>query len=276
MPLCPITLSLVDVSAALTLSSEPGWNQTTADWAVFIEHGTAFGLKESGTLIATSAILPYTNFGFVSMVLVTESWRKRGLATLLLEKAIMALSARGLAPVLDATPAGAIVYARRGFQTMFNLCRWERLGPSPVSAPVLQSTTRTVGMNELDTLALLDREAFGSDRRFLLRAFLQRAGTRALLSDGGFVMARKGHRATQLGPLVADSEAAAVELLAAAVAGLDGPVFLDVAERWSELIHWLEANGFRRQRPFQRMILGDVSAFGQDGRPMVTAGPEFG
>jgi GNAT superfamily N-acetyltransferase len=276
MPFCPITLPLADVSAALTLSSEPGWNQTTADWAVFIEHGTVFGLKESGTLIATSAILPYTNFGFISMVLVTESWRKRGLATQLLEKAIMALSARGLVPVLDATPAGAIVYARHGFQSVFNLCRWERRGPSSVSEPALQSIIRAVGMNELDTLALLDREAFGSDRRFLLRAFLQRAETRVLLSERGFVMARKGHRAMQLGPLVAASEAAAVELLAAAVAALDGPVFLDVAERWSELIHWLEANGFRRQRPFQRMILGDASTLGQDGRLMVTAGPEFG
>jgi GNAT superfamily N-acetyltransferase len=276
MPLCPLTLSLEDLSAALKLSNEPGWNQTTADWSVFIEHGMVFGLKEGGTLIATSAILPYSSFGFISMVLVTQMWRKRGLATRLLEQAITALSARGLVPVLDATPAGAVVYARRGFQSIFDLCRWERPEPTAASTPKSRAPARAVGMKELDGLVQRDREAFGSDRRFLLQAFLQRAGTRALLSQGGFVMTRKGHRAVQLGPLVADSEAAAIDLLAGAVAGLGGPVFLDVAERWSELRNWLEANGFRRQRPFQRMILGDEIVFGQDDRLMVTAGPEFG
>jgi GNAT superfamily N-acetyltransferase len=276
MPLCPLTLSLEDLSAALELSNEPGWNQTTADWAVFIEHGTVFGLKDGGTLIATSAILPYSSFAFISMVLVTQKWRKRGLAKRLLEQAITALSSRGLVPLLDATPAGAIVYARRGFQSILDLCRWERPRPPAVSAPELRESVRAVGMNELDGLARLDREAFGSDRRFLLQAFLQRAGTRALLSDSGIVITRRGQRAAQLGPLVAESEAAALNLLAAAVARLDGPVFLDVIERWSELRNWLEANGFRRQRPFQRMVLGDEFDFGQGNRLMVTAGPEFG
>jgi GNAT superfamily N-acetyltransferase len=275
MSLFPLTLSLEDLSAALKLSNEPGWNQTTADWAVFIEHGMVFGLKEAGTLIATSAILPYSAFGFISMVLVTQRWRKRGLATRLLEQAIAALTRRGLAPVLDATPAGAIVYTRHGFRPIFDLCRWERMGPSSVYAPQLRPT-RAVGMNELDALAVLDRAAFGSDRRFLLQAFLRRAGTRALLSDGGFVMTRKGHRAVQLGPMVADTEASAIDLLDAAVSRLDSPVFLDVVERWSELRHWLEANGFRRQRPFQRMMLGGDIVFGQGGRLMVSAGPEFG
>jgi GNAT superfamily N-acetyltransferase len=274
MPLYPLTLSLKDLSAALELSNEPGWNQTVADWAVFVEHGMVFGLKENGTLIATSAILPYSSFGFISMVLVTRKWRKRGLATRLLEQGITALSARGLVPVLDATPAGAVVYARRCFQSTFDLCRWERVGPPTASAPKLR--VRAVGMNELDGLAQFDRKAFGSDRRFLLQAFLQRAGTRALLSDNGFVLTRKGHWAVQLGPLVADSEAAALDLLAAAVASLDGPVFLDVVERRSELRNWLEGNGFRRQRPFQRMILGNEIAFGPDDHLMVTAGPEFG
>jgi len=76
--------------------------------------------------------------------------------------------------------------------------------------------------------------------------------------------------------MVAGTEASAIDLLDAAVSRLDSPVFLDVVERWSELRHWLESNGFRRQRPFQRMMLGGDIVFGQGGRLMVTAGPEFG
>jgi len=275
MSLRPLELSIADVSAGLQLSIEAGWNQTTADWAVFIRHGTVFGLKDGDALVATAAILPYSNFGFVSMVLVTPAWRKRGLATRLVDQSITALRARGLVPMLDATPAGAVVYKRLGFQTIFELWRWERTAssePTPADKP----GARPVGLEQLDTFARIDAKAFGSDRHFLFREFLDRTDTRVFLSDRGFVMTRKGHRAGQLGPLVAQTEAAACDLLAPTVATLQGPVLLDVAERCCKLRRWLESNGFSRQRPFQRMALGQANGFGDPAFLMVMAGPEFG
>jgi len=131
-------------------------------------------------------------------------------------------------------------------------------------------------MEQLDTFARIDAEAFGSDRHFLFQEFLDRAETRVFLSDRGFTMTRKGHRAAQLGPLAARTEAAARDLLAATVATLHGPIFLDVAERCCELRRWLESNGFSRQRPFQRMALGQANGFGHPACLMVMAGPEFG
>jgi GNAT superfamily N-acetyltransferase len=276
MSLRPLELSIADVSAGLRLSSEAGWNQTAADWAVFIRHGTVFGLKHGDALVATAATLPYSGFGFVSMVLVTPAWRKRGLATRLVDQSITALRARGLVPVLDATPAGAAVYKQLGFQTMFELWRWERTASSPAPAPADKPAVRPAGMEQLDTFARIDAEAFGSDRHFLFQEFLDRAETRVFLSDRGFTMTRKGHRAAQLGPLAARTEAAARDLLAATVATLHGPIFLDVAERCCELRRWLESNGFSRQRPFQRMALGQANGFGHPACLMVMAGPEFG
>jgi hypothetical protein len=132
------------------------------------------------------------------------------------------------------------------------------------------------GQVDLDALARLDAAVFGSDRRFLLAEFLARAETRVVASGRGFAMTRTGHRAVQLGPLVADSEAAAIDFLAAALAPLDGPVFLDVAERCASLTRWLEVNGFTRQRPFHRMVQGEADGFAHHARVMVTAGPEFG
>jgi len=276
MALRPVELSLEDVSAGLKLSSEAGWNQTTGDWAIFIRYGTVFGLRDGDTLVATSAILPYSGFGFVSMVLVTPAWRNRGLATQLMEQAIAALHARGLVPVLDATPAGAIVYRRMGFQAIFDVGRWERAVAPPQREQAHGQATRPAGRERLDCIADMDAEAFGSGRRFLLEEFMRRPDTRVFLGERGFAMARKGHRATQLGPLAAANEAVGRDLLATTLATLQGPIFLDVAERFAELRSWLEANGFFRQRPFQRMALGRVDAFGDPARQMVTAGPEFG
>jgi len=279
MVLQPFELSREHVPAAFKLSREAGWNQTADDWDIFIRSGTVFGVKEAdGTLVATSAILPYDQFGFVAMVLVTPSRQRRGLATRLLGVALAALCDDGLVPVLDATPTGATVYGRLGFRALFDLYRWERMTPAsrPATATIMPLTALT-DMADVDSFVRLDAAVFGSQRRFLHEALLGRTETRAFMSgDGAFVVARRGHRAMQIGPLVADSEIEAVRLLEASIAALEGPIFLDVAERCSGIIYWLESHGFRRQRPFHRMALGRSAAFGDPLRLMVSVGPEFG
>jgi len=279
MPLRPLELSLEDVPAGLRLSSEAGWNQTAEDWAIFIRHGTVFGLLDpEGALVATAATLPYAEFGFVAMVLVAPVWRKRGLATGLVETAIRSLRGRGLAPVLDATPAGAAVYGRLGFKRIFDLCRWERITMS--GAHRLTASAPAVGLGALACLGVftqLDAGAFGSGRTFLLEDFLRRPQTRAFaLGDRGFLLARRGYRAMQLGPLVAETQADALRLLKTSLADLDGPLFLDLTEQCTDIAMWLDSHGFRRQRPFQRMAFDRTQAFGDPRRLMVATGPEFG
>ena len=279
MQLRPLELSLDDVSAALRLSSETGWNQTAEDWAIFIRYGTVFGQQDpDGTLVATAAVLPYAAFGFVAMVLVTPVWRKRGLATGLVEAAIGSLRERGLVPVLDATPAGASVYGRLGFKRIFDLCRWERIIAS--DSPRwrgFEPTERPAVIPCLGVFARLDAGAFGAERHFLFEDFLRRPQTRAFAwGNSGFLLSRHGCRATQLGPLVAETQSEAIRLLELSLADLNGPIFLDVAEQWADIATWLESRGFRRQRPFQRMAFDRTQAFGDPRRLMVATGPEFG
>lgn len=279
MPLRPLELSLDDVPAGLHLSSAAGWNQTAEDWAIFIRHGTVFGLRDpEGALVATAATLPYAEFGYVAMVLVSPVWRKRGLATGLVETAIRSLRGRGLVPVLDATPAGAVVYGRLGFKRIFDLCRWELVTTS--GAPRQKASEPAAGPDYLaclDALTQLDAGAFGCERRFLLEDFLQRPKTRAFtLGDRGFLLARRGHCAMQLGPLVAQTQADALRLLETSLGSFGGPLFLDVREQCTDIAMWLESRGFRRQRPFQRMAFGRTQAFGDPRRLMVATGPEFG
>src|SRR6201999_1655298 len=113
-----------DVAGGLALSSEAHWNQNEADWLFFLNKGIVFGMRDRGRLIATAALLPYTaDNAWISMVLVTESWRRRGLATRLVDTCLTTAIKLRLTTWLDATPAGAAVYGPLGFTPSIQLRR---------------------------------------------------------------------------------------------------------------------------------------------------------
>ena len=275
-----VELTLADVPAGLALSDAAGWNQTADDWAVFIEHGHTVGLRtKDGQIVATAAALPYEgDLGWIAMVLVAIEFRHRGLATQLIDECVRALQQGNVTPVLDATPAGAQVYRRIGFVSGFELERWERGLADAEDLPPSSADLRRAGAEDLDTIVRLDAAANRVGRRFLLEAFLRRPDSRAWIARdaNGFVLARRGRRATQIGPLVAEGPDREMALLGAALADIAGPVFLDVPTRWTQIASWLEQCGFKRQRGFVRMALGAADVLSGDDRLFVLAGPEFG
>jgi hypothetical protein len=218
------------------------------------------------------------------MVLVDAAWRHRGLASRLLDECVAHLRAEGIVPVLDATPAGAAVYRRLGFVPGFEIDRWERPALAAGTAtPATSPAVMTAGLADLDTLLALDRAATGLDRRFLLSSFLSRPGTQAWRADDGrgFVIARAGRRAVQIGPLVAGDAGQAAALLDVAIADATArdasqAIFLDLPRAHRPLADRLERQGFARQRPFVRMALGASEAPRLGTGMVVLAGPEFG
>ena len=266
-------LTAKDVPGALALSTKVGWNQTADDWRLFIVHGRTIGLfdRDEG-LIATAAALPYHGgFGYISMVIVDPAWRRRGLARRLMGECIATLRGMGRAALLDATPAGALVYRGLGFVEFATMERWEGEGGGAAG-----SVAERLGPGDLHKLIEADALAFGSQRRFLLEDFLGRPGTLAWTYGGGYLVVRAGHRAAQVGPLVASSAAAACVLLATAIANARGRVFLDLFTTWPDLATLLEASGFTRQRPYMRMALDRATLPGNLTRLAIAAGPEFG
>jgi hypothetical protein len=66
----------------LLLSTEAHWNQNEADWRFFLGKGFVFGVRDETRLGATAALLPYSEGNaWISMVLVTHSWRRLRLET---------------------------------------------------------------------------------------------------------------------------------------------------------------------------------------------------
>lgn len=273
----PAPLGVGSLNGCLALSTEAGWNQVAEDWLLFFRHGTVFGVAgPEGEPVASGAVLPYDGgLAWISMVLVTKARRGQQLGTRILETCIAALRRRGLVPMLDATPAGERVYRPLGFRPLFGLTRWQ--GDGGGDAP---HGPRVRPMTEGDepTVYALDAGALGCERPFLLGSLFGRAAGRCFVAAdrSGFVLARPGRVATQIGPLAAGDEETAGHLLDAALAATPGPVFLDLADRWEGLADRLRARGFTPQRPFLRMGLGGAGTPGDPRRLFVAAGPEFG
>ena len=115
-PIDIVELGVDDAQAGLVLSTEAGWNQNEADWRFFLSKGIVFGMRDGARLVATAALLPYSaGNAWISMVLVTADFRRRGIATKLVDACLDVAKRRGLTTWLDATPAGATVYGPLGF-----------------------------------------------------------------------------------------------------------------------------------------------------------------
>jgi len=263
------------IAACFALSKSANWNQNEADWRLMLELGRGWGLSlADGTLIATTLALPYGSFAWISMVLVHSAHRRLGHASRLLRVAIGDLRARGLTPILDATPAGREVYRQAGFRDTWTFKRFLKTGTDDVfRRPPAEGKANEVS-GEVDFA--LDREAFGADRARLLRALQQRLPQAARAQPNGFVLGRDGREARQIGPLVARDAETAMELLQSALAAVPAPLYVDVVDHAPQLQEWLQANGFALQRPFTRMVLGGERAPGNEKLVYLVAGPELG
>lgn len=276
-------LAPADVEAAGRLVAQAGWNQTADDWRVFLELGRGFAVHGAGgQLVGTAAVLPYpSGFGWISMVLVDPAFRRGGIATRLLARCVQALKAQGMIPVLDATPAGREVYRPLGFRDGWAIQRWRRTGSHADAAAPATPAVRSLRPADWAAVLELDARAFGCDRAPLLERLRRRSESFCcvLEEEGrirGFLLGRDGRVATQLGPVVAEDEAAAISLAGCADARLAAPVIVDALERHAGFARWLERNGFERERPYTRMALGRDSLFGDPARTFAIAGPELG
>lgn len=276
-----------DLCGALELSRSAGWNQNEADWRTMLALGRGWGIRaldgqSRPRLAASIVVLPYgTRFAWVSMVLVLPEFRRRGYASRLLRHALAELARTGRGAILDATPQGHAVYVQEGFVDSWGFRRYRREARARHETATANPPTRALSASDWPAIAALDRPAFGAEREPLLRALAARlpAAARVAERNGrpvGFVLAREGREASQIGPLVADDEDAARALLDAALAALDGPVYIDATDRHSALVPWLEARGFAFQRPFTRMLHGLEHAPGDAATIFAVAGPELG
>lgn len=277
-------LGPTDVAAGRRLSKEAGWNQNTADWAYILTHGLGWGYEdETGDLGATAMILPYgEKVAWICMVLVTASWRKRGIATALLRHCIQQAEGRGWVPGLDATEAGRQVYLPLGFCDILPLTRFMAKPIHGLEKPD-DSTCRPMTEADLPAAARLDEATAGSSRAEMLESLRTRTPHLCWVAerDGiiqGFCLGRDGCDADQIGPIVSGDDETAIALAHHALHARPDPsrqIHIDALTDQKAFCIWLRDRGFDKQRGFSRMLKGRATSLGDATTLYAIAGPEL-
>jgi GNAT superfamily N-acetyltransferase len=267
-----VELNADDAPAGLVLSTEARWNQNEADWRFFLAHGNVFGVRDGdGCLVASSALLPYApGNAWISMVLVTANWRRRGLATRLVDACLNAATRLGLTTWLDATPDGAAVYGRLGFEPASELRRL-RLGNA---VPKQAGTLQPLSTGDFEEFISRDCRGIGFDRRTLLTEISGRPGSQLLSSGGATALVRDGRTARYIGPLFADRPDRALALVREIARSKAGPLLIDAVSTQNDFLTGLTGSGWTVERPFLRMRFGRATT--PTELPFAVAGPEYG
>jgi len=264
-----VELEEADAAGGLALSTEAGWNQNEADWRFLLSRGTVFGVRERGRrVVGTAALLQYTDTeAWISMVLVTENWRRRGLATRLVDACIGAATKLGVTAWLDATPAGAAVYGPLGFTQTIQLRRF-RLAASA-------SAGGKFAVGRLGDFLTLDIGAIGFGRRDLLQELCGRPGSQLHSSGDAMALIRDGRAARHIGPVFAKDAIHALAIVRDVAASETACLLIDAVATQETFVKGLDEAGWTVERPFQRMRLGPATT-NADKLPFAVAGPEFG
>ncbi len=258
-------MTLADIAGGLRLSGSSGWNQLESDWRVFLERSPrgCRVTEEHGQILGTMATLRYENkFAWISMMLVDPSLRGQGIGTQLFRQALEILHD---VPCLrlDATPAGRELYRNFDFTDDYPIYRTKATVPDG-SAPRF---ARRMTDSDLPEVFERDREIFGADRSFLLSALFEGAPEYAWIIPGrGYTFGRYGANCDQLGPVVAEDESAARDLISAH----PGRQF------YVDTPHADFAKGFSVERSLVRMSRGQQNFEERLDRSFAIAGPEFG
>jgi ribosomal protein S18 acetylase RimI-like enzyme len=283
-----------DIPAAMGLKEAAGWNQTGADWLRLLRLGPrgCFAAASGGRLVGTVTTTAYgRELAWVGMVLVDPSFRRRGIASRLMEAALSHLDGEGVETIkLDATPDGRHVYERLGFEDELTIERWSGRGRNGAFSKEAGGESvrggaacSAVDPARLDEILELDRAAFGADRARLVEALAAQALASAFAGGGpgggedGYALARAGSAADYVGPLVAHDPERAALLLDHVLARLAGrPVYLDANTRFESATRSLAERGFRKQRELIRMRRGAETSAGTSPAVFAIAGPEVG
>src|SRR3954463_5394866 len=108
----PLEIRLLDESdipAAMRLKELARWNQTESDWRrlLRLEPRGCFCAAIDGALVGTTTAITYGGeLAWIGMVLVDPAYRRRRIATRLMQAALDYLGERVETVKLDATPDG--------------------------------------------------------------------------------------------------------------------------------------------------------------------------
>jgi GNAT superfamily N-acetyltransferase len=274
-----------DLASAQSLRELAGWNQTDADWRRLLRYEPAgcFVAEAEYEVIGTATAISYgRELGWVGMLLVHPSHRRRGVGKALLRHSLKYLEVRKITCAkLDATPLGQPLYERLGFREEWRLTRW---AGQTTASPARNSLRGLPDLTPADmpSVVELDRKAFGTFRGQWLELLARESGGALLHREEngavtGYGLARLGSRAFYLGPVVATSAVIGTAIVEGLMARAPrGTLYWDVPDQNKAAVAQAENLGFVPQRELVRMYLGENTSPSQPLLQFGIADPSVG
>jgi hypothetical protein len=212
--------------------------------------------------------------------LVHPEHRRHGIGKALLLHCLEHLDRLGIQSIkLDATPLGKTLYDQLGFHQEWTLSRWEGEKPqdsTPLHAAELGSCTQA----DFEWIDELDSAAFGVSRLRMLRLLNDQSRCLRICAsetERGYGFVRQGARASYVGPVVANSAPAGIELVRALIDAVsEGRIYWDIPDENEEAISLANQLGFRPQRSLIRMYRGRNDHPGKPPCCFAIADPSIG
>ncbi len=274
------TMMAADIPQMMRLTLQAGWNQTEADCRRFVdmEPNGCFVAEWNGQPVGTTTTCRFGPIGWISMVLVDEAVRRRGIGTRLMRRALSYLDDHHTRTIrLDATELGRPLYERLGFRAEYELDRFT----GGAGRPAARESVTPVAVDQLPEIHQLDQRITGTDRaRLVDRLYHEDPDSVQLVRKNdeaiGYAMHRPGRRAAQIGPAVTVSPPTGRQLLDGTISRCpQDKVFVDVPCDNSHATRWAIDRGLTAQRRFVRMSRGEA-VLDHPEWIWASSGPELG
>ncbi|AEJ43993.1 GNAT family N-acetyltransferase [Alicyclobacillus acidocaldarius] len=251
-------------AAWVSVVESVGWRLDPAEIDLLFAAGGAWGAYVDGHLAGVASVYRYgQRLAWLGNVAVLPDVQRRGIGSKLIDHVLRQFEgAAGAVPVgLVARKELAPLYARFGFRPVGEVVR---LGTNRVLVHHLpQEPLGVEGQGDawLEDVRRLDEHAFGADRSELLQRVMRAADKVIAVCDDagkaqGMGVALPSETGMRVGPILAQNDIMALNLMHLLAEGVEGPVVMDVPAERASFLHRLRKLGFEDQSSSVIMLRG--------------------
>ncbi|VVM48154.1 hypothetical protein PS684_00378 [Pseudomonas fluorescens] len=256
-------MTAADLCAAHALSVQLKWPHRLDDWAMLQRVSAGFVVLDGERLIGTAFACPQGDFATIGLVIVSDDYQGKGIGRQLMEQALNACQAR--TPMLNATLAGAPLYASQGFVEFGRIQQHQGQAHAPALTSLAEGEAcRALTAADQQQLLTLANAASGLDRRAVLDDLApvveQSVGIQRDGQLRAFALMRPFGRGRCIGPVVAENLEQAEYLIGTLLNQVpDAFVRIDIPADCG-LAEWLETAGLKQIDTVAQMARGTPPA----------------
>lgn len=243
--LFPKNISEVDVELLHALSTGVGWPHRSADWEFLrsVGHGIA-AVDGIGRVFGSAMWFPHgKDFATIGLVITTPRAQAHGTGRWMMKQVMDRCAGYDLS--LNSTKSAYPLYVSLGFVKEATVyMRQGIVRPELPISPPFASEIAAWSEMVIEEIATFDAPAFGVRRAKLLEALSEGAKLRVLRRGGalvGYAMCRRFGRGDVIGPIVAENDEDAIDLVGSLLNELQGSfIRIDTREARGAFVEFLE------------------------------------